>query len=385
MQDIDKKEFEVIVIDNGSNDNTKGVLSALDLDLNLIIIRTPQNQSRGKARNLGIQASSGDIMIFSDGDMISDHNFVSQHASAHKIKNRVVCGINWDKIFTYFYKDFKGKLLKSFIEIQTKNNQIHHLAYLKDKECLIDKESIIDDSYKQYVFTQSLKEQGYKRVLEIYGNEFREYCFPWSFFITNNCSVRKDTIIEAGMFDEGYEGWGCEDLDLGYRLYKNGCIFIKQDIKSVHQEHPIKPGDDGIKNIYRFTEKYDSAEILLFYFSNYILEDKERINNIVKDIHAIEKKAEAFILISLFTDILKIVRDREMKVISDNQKRLHKMKSTKEFVLRNKQNISNACTAIEEIYECKNFTAVLNELIIKILKINIYDDKYNSKTYETYQ
>jgi glycosyltransferase involved in cell wall biosynthesis len=371
MQDFDKKEYEVIVIDNGSNDNTKELLSALDLDLNLIIIRTPQNQSRGKARNLGIQASSGDIIIFSDGDMISDHNFVSQHASAHKIKNRVVCGINWDKIYTYFYKDFKGKLLKNFIEIQTKSNQIPRLAYLKDKECLIDKKSIIDDSYKQYVFTQALKEQGYKRVLEIYGNEFREYCFPWSFFITNNCSVRKDTIIEAGMFDEGYEGWGCEDLDLGYRLYKNGCIFIKQDIKSVHQEHPIKLGDDGIKNIYRFTEKYDSAEILLFYFSRYTKIDQNSLNHIVHDLHQLEQQQQAFILTAVFQDMLKIIRNRTLKITTDHPNQFNKAKNTRDYIYENMHRLAAACTDLETKYGCFAFVSAFCKLSNQLFKIHI--------------
>jgi glycosyltransferase involved in cell wall biosynthesis len=371
MQDYNKQEFEVIVVDNGSKDHTGEVLSALDLDLNLTIVSEQQNGSRGKARNLGIEKASGDIIIFSDSDMISDHDFVARHISEHNISNKVVCGTSWDKIYTYFYKDFKGKILNNFIATQTKFKQIHHILYLKDKDCLIGEKSIIDGSYKNYVFTQALKEQGYKRVLDIYGNEFSEYRFPWSFFITNNCSVRKENIMKAGMFDEGYEGWGCEDLDLGYRLYKNDCIFVKRDIKSVHQEHPTKSGDDGIKNIYRFTEKYDSAEILLFYFSHYTKIDHDSLNDIVRDLHQIEKKQEAFILTDALSDMLKILRDRELKMTTDHINLFHKVKNTKDYLHQNKQKLAAACRDIETKYGCYAFTSAFNKLSSQLFGIHI--------------
>jgi hypothetical protein len=37
-----------------------------------------------------------------------------------------------------------------------------------------------------------------------------------------NCSVRADDFWAVGGFDEGHRGWAVEDIDLAYRLFRNG-------------------------------------------------------------------------------------------------------------------------------------------------------------------
>lgn len=371
QQSCSKDRFEVVVIDNGSTDDTWSMLDEFDNSFKLKKIKFKNNRGRAFARNAGILEASGDIIIFSDSDMISSRSFVEEHIKEHCRENLAVCGTSWDKIYTYFYSGFSGcleKNLKSLLYLYESKIQVNKLT---DKACLIEKGSIIDESYKKYVFTYEIQQHGYDRTLERYGRELLDYNFPWSFFITNNCSVSRENIIKAGLFDEKYEGWGCEDLDLGYRLYKNDCRFVKKDIQSVHQEHPIKYGDDGIKNIYYFSEKYDTSDILLFYFSRLSSIDRSSINEIVREISFLENKNESLRLLELFKNMLKLLRDRAYMKYRDNKSYIKLSKSVKEQLIVNRSEILADLQDISFKYNCINITAAFEKLAIQLYKIKL--------------
>ncbi len=371
QQSCSMEQFEVVVIDNGSIDETWSMLNEFDNSFKLKKIRLKNNRGRGFARNLGILEASGNIIIFSDSDMILSRSFVEEHISEHSRNNIAVCGTSWDKIYTYYYQEFSGRLDKNF------KNLIHlyepeiRVSNLHDKACLIDKSSIIDESYKKFVFTHAIQQHGYDNILERYGKELLDYSFPWSFFITNNCSVSRENVIKAGLFDEKYEGWGCEDLDLGYRLYKNGCEFVKKEIKSVHQEHPIIKVDDGIKNIYYFSEKYDTPDILLFYFSKLSSIDKSSINEIVKEIRLLENQNESHQILQIFKNMLRLLRDRTYKKYRDNENYIKLNKSVKELLLINKAEILNSLHDIRLKYNCKNTVNAFERLVMQLFKIKL--------------
>jgi hypothetical protein len=61
---------------------------------------------------------------------------------------------------------------------------------------------------------------------------------PWQIFFTNNVSVPKQLLMQVGKFDEQFRTWGCEDLELGYRLQKGGARFIlARNAFAFHQWH----------------------------------------------------------------------------------------------------------------------------------------------------
>lgn len=61
------KDFEIIVVDDGSKDNTKEVLKPY-IDKDLIRYKYQDNQGPGVARNTGILSAKGDYIAFLDSD-----------------------------------------------------------------------------------------------------------------------------------------------------------------------------------------------------------------------------------------------------------------------------------------------------------------------------
>jgi glycosyltransferase involved in cell wall biosynthesis len=66
--DTDYK-LELIVVDNGSSDDTKSIIASTNLDP--IVVRYAFQPQRGqvKARNLGLREAKGDVIVFTDDDV----------------------------------------------------------------------------------------------------------------------------------------------------------------------------------------------------------------------------------------------------------------------------------------------------------------------------
>lgn len=68
------RDFEIVVVDDGSTDNTFIKLNSLKLS-NLKVINQ-NHQGPGAGRNLGVKHSKGEILVFVDSDMTFDRNFL---------------------------------------------------------------------------------------------------------------------------------------------------------------------------------------------------------------------------------------------------------------------------------------------------------------------
>ena len=83
--------FETIVVDNGSTDETAAVIAqagAGGAPARGVFVPEP---NRGKARNAGVRASAGNLVIFCDDDTLPPDGFVDAHlrASAANLKSVV--------------------------------------------------------------------------------------------------------------------------------------------------------------------------------------------------------------------------------------------------------------------------------------------------------
>jgi len=70
-------KFDILVIDDGSNDGTLAKINQLTMkQWNNLTILTQKHQGPAVARNLGVKKARGEILVFLDGDMYFDKNFL---------------------------------------------------------------------------------------------------------------------------------------------------------------------------------------------------------------------------------------------------------------------------------------------------------------------
>ncbi len=210
-QTLSKDDFEVIIVNDGSTDNSEEKIldfqkNNKDIDLKYF---KQKNSGQGIARNLAISKSSGKILLFIGDDIIPDQNFLVEHMKFHQIHksaNHAVLGfIDW-------HPDIE---ITPFMKWLTNGSSIfgkfggHQFAYEK-------LEGKIDADY--------------------------------NFFYTSNISIKRDIIEEReDQFDTDFGSYGWEDIELGYRLHKKyGLkVFYNKDAIGYHyhvlNEDSLKP------------------------------------------------------------------------------------------------------------------------------------------------
>jgi glycosyltransferase involved in cell wall biosynthesis len=79
-QTLARDRFEVVVVDNGSDDDTPAVLAALAASspLRLVPLRVEVNEGPARARNLGWRASSAPLVAFTDDDCVPRPDWLAQ-------------------------------------------------------------------------------------------------------------------------------------------------------------------------------------------------------------------------------------------------------------------------------------------------------------------
>ncbi|UPK43235.1 glycosyltransferase [Paenibacillus pabuli] len=188
----DGDQYEVVIVDNGSQDGTGEMIGGLTFDFPILYYYVPRTaeSSRATARNKGITNASGDVVVFLDGDQLAEPNFIYEHLRVHKLA--------------------KGKLVIGFRRYLSQSSM--DLTSLKPGWVNTALSSSEED--ERFLLMKRFSEN---------GSAFRT---AWHLFFSCNFSVDRELMIQSGMFDEGFKGWGLEDSELGYRLQKDGGAFV---------------------------------------------------------------------------------------------------------------------------------------------------------------
>ena len=85
------KPYELIVVYNGSKDNTKEVVMSYQEFLPIIYV-LEKNQDVSVARNAGIKVATGEIIAFTDDDCVVDENWVKNIIEVYKTTDSKIVG-----------------------------------------------------------------------------------------------------------------------------------------------------------------------------------------------------------------------------------------------------------------------------------------------------
>ncbi|MFH0802162.1 MAG: glycosyltransferase [bacterium] len=184
-QTLSPDRYEILLSDSNSNDATESVLAELSIP-NLRILKR-HNEGRSGARNYGIEEARGDIVLFTDADIIADERLIEEHLN--------------------FHRQFPGDAVVGCeVQVNTLEEYEEARAHPEGRRHL---------------------HPGSRKTL------------PWLYFLTGNASAPKKTLLEAGMFDENFTGYGHEDLELGYRLIKKGLSIHYNPAAVNYHWHPV--------------------------------------------------------------------------------------------------------------------------------------------------
>jgi len=100
-QDIPRDDYEIICINDGSPDDSRGVVKRMQKEFDNIIFIDQENQGVSRARNQGIDKASGKYLVFIDPDDYVDAGSFG-HILKHADKKEAQVSILG---FTFLYKD----------------------------------------------------------------------------------------------------------------------------------------------------------------------------------------------------------------------------------------------------------------------------------------
>ncbi len=182
---------ELIVVDDGSTDNTRPMVeeAAGKCGFEVRYMRQP-NSGPAAARNVGIREARGEIILFTDSDIVPRPDLVAQHARWHR-ENPV---------------DVAGVL--GYVTWPAEPKPTPFMKWLGEEGALF--------AYREL---RNKREIGYR------------------YMYTCNLSLKTNFLRTRGQFNEEFKGAAWEDIELGYRLSQEGLrLLYNRDAVGYHHQ-----------------------------------------------------------------------------------------------------------------------------------------------------
>lgn len=228
--------FEIVIIDDGSEKSIEDLIFKYrELGLNIIYKKINHTGNRAYNRSLAASLSLGEYLIFLDADMIPDSTFIYRH-----------------------------------YENLTKNDNVVSLGY-RNLLYPFPQELITDDTVRnKFYVIENLPCQLDERIPLIYAHSKTglDLSKAWFMAYSHNIALKRSLYNSVAGFDENFRfGWGVEDVDFAYQLYKKGANFIyDSNINLYHVPHSVESNvqERYQKNLLYFYNKHKSYETEIF-------------------------------------------------------------------------------------------------------------------------
>lgn len=255
LSERERDLIEVIVVDDGSTDDTKSRILQQNYNFSLKYIRQA-NAGRSSARNVGVKNATGETLIFLDSDVLLEKNFVREHVlRCESFKQCVFLSfkeniyLDQDKIFDFIEQNSEPNIEKDFRfskAVSPSWKRIHRLDIPIETRIV----RVIEES-------NNLKDFGKGKVLGVWD-------LP-SIALTCSISMRREEFLKAGGFNSSFKGWGMEDTFLAACLIANhnyfipvfstGVFHIKHDFRSGSEENQLKEFNRNVELYNKFLNK----------------------------------------------------------------------------------------------------------------------------------
>ncbi|MEU4768526.1 glycosyltransferase [Actinosynnema sp. NPDC023794] len=205
-------DFEVVVSDDGSSDETRAVVEEASRKLRIKYHFQPDEGYRvALARNAGARLASAPLLVFLDTGVYVGPSFLDEHVAAHAGGDRlVVVGYTWGY-------DFENEPVAGLAEAVAEVLPEDVVARFSGDEAFYDA--------RHAAFAKA-------------GFDLGSMVAPWVLLWALNFSVRTEDYWRVDGFDDGMSGWGLEDIDMGFRLFKAGLRFqLSRTAWAVHAPH----------------------------------------------------------------------------------------------------------------------------------------------------
>jgi glycosyltransferase involved in cell wall biosynthesis len=225
-QDYSRGNYEILIVDNNSNDSTCSIVQEYPVQL----IHERNTQTSYAARNKGISAAKGDIVVFTDADCKASSNWLTQIVSP--FSDLRVVGVG-------------GKVL--------------------DSEPQNDVELFL---FNLQMFSHYQKENSFLPVI-----------------MTNNAAYRRDLLLKMGCFKANL--FTAADIDLSWRLQleTNGKVVFNEQAVIYHMQR------NSISGMAKQFRRHGFGEVFLdaMYrnYSGYKRTPKKQLSRMGKQVFAL--------------------------------------------------------------------------------------------------
>lgn len=216
-QILPKEKFEVIIVDDGSTDNTLEYLAQYQNEsgVNLRVLKQV-HKGPGEARNLGMANADGKYMLFIDSDCIADPNWLQAYSDAVSVQDAAGFG-------------GPDAVLDSFSPVQ----------------------KAIDYSMTSFITTGGIRGHSKKKISKYYPRSF-------------NMGIRHDVYDKIGGMNKLRHG---QDIEFSHRIISVGEPVIKVDGAVVYHKRRM-----SIRKFFRQVYNWGAARINLYKIDKKMLE-----------------------------------------------------------------------------------------------------------------